>query len=355
MPRRRKKILVAPLDWGLGHATRCVPVVKALLARECEVLIASSGRSLSLLRKEFPMQEMFRLTAYDPEYPSGGNMLFKLGLQVPKFMRAISKENSEIEKIVFEKEVDAVISDNRYGCYSKNVHSVFIGHQLNILMPEGWDKTQKWVNAYNHSRIKKFKEVWVPAPVQSPLTYLVENTNGFNVKHVGYLSRLEKRDMPIRYKVCMVCSGPEPQRTFLEDIFTKELEGREFNTILIKGLTEKLNPYFNKDMQHMVANYLTTDEINNAFCESEIIVARSGYSTVMDLARLGKKAIFIPTPGQTEQEHLARELLKQGVAFSMAQQEFNLDIALKESEKFTGFANFTYDDSLLEKAIDSLL
>ena len=211
------------------------------------------------------------------------------------------------------------------------------------------------VNRYNHRQIKKFTQCWVPAAVNSPFQSLVENKNGLQVRYIGYLSRLEKIDAPKKYGVCVLCSGPEPQRTLMEELFNGDLKNLPCNTILIKGQTEKLNPYFNKDMQHLIANYLTTEDMNEVLAESEVIFARPGYSSVMDFAKLGSRAVFIPTPGQTEQQYIAGELMKRGVALSVPQETFNFEKALKESEKFDGFANFTCDESLLEAALDSIV
>ena len=75
----------------------------------------------------------------------------------------------------------------------------------------------------------------------------------------------------------------------------------------------------------------------------------------MDLSKLGKKAIFIATPGQTEQAHLAAQLMSKGIAYCMEQSAFNLKNALKESDKFSGFTNFEDDETLLDQAIQSIL
>src|SRR5690349_16337926 len=119
-----KRVLVTPLDWGLGHATRCIPVIRALQERACVVMVAGSGASLALLKKEFPSLSFFTLTSYDPHYPPTGSMVLSMASQLPKFYRTIGKEHREIEKLIDEYRIDFIISDNRYGCWTKKIPCV---------------------------------------------------------------------------------------------------------------------------------------------------------------------------------------------------------------------------------------
>lgn len=351
-----KRILITVLDWGLGHATRCIPLIKELQKRNCVVFIASSGRAYGLLKREFYLTiRCFEIDGYDPIYPDGDGMVLKMAFQLPKFLRIIAKEQLQVEKIVERNQIDIVISDNRYGCYSTKVKSIFISHQLNIQMSGMWKWMEKRVNRKNHEYINKFSECWVPAPEDSFVSTLTKNIDNLKVRHIGYLSRFEKKSLEKKYDVCAICSGPEPQRSYLDYSLTQELKKSLLQTVIVCGKPEMLSKYYNKGQRFTIANCLTTEDLNETIEQSEIIIARPGYSTVMDLARLGKKAIFIPTPGQTEQTYIADELMKRGIAFSMQQDEFNLETALKESERFTGFANFGFDDSLLKNAIDTIL
>ncbi len=320
------------------------------------VFIASSGRAYELLKKEFYLTvRCFEIDGYDPVYPEGEGMVLKMAFQLPKFLRIIAKEQLQIEKIIERNQIDIVISDNRYGCYSSKAKSIFISHQLSIRMPALWKWMERRVNQKNHEYIRKFSECWIPAPEDSFISRLTQNEGGLNVRHIGYLSRFEKKDLPKKYDVCAVCSGPEPQRSNLDYLFTQCLKKSKLQSILVCGKTEAMSKYYKKDQRFTIANCLTTEDLNEVIEQSEIIIARPGYSTVMDLAKLGKKAIFIPTPGQTEQAYIADELMKRGIAFSMSQDEFNLDTALKESENFTGFTNFDYDDTFLKNAVDTIL
>lgn len=353
--KTRKKVLIAVLDWGLGHATRCIPIIREIQKKNCDVIIASNGRSLYLLENEFPGITFIKLPAYNPLYPSRGSMVFKMAVQIPKFLWAVFKEGRKIRKAVKDHGIDLVISDNRYGCRSSKVKSIFITHQLNLLIPESMKLFGKMANNIHRSFIRKFDSCWIPAPVNSIIPRLTKNENGLHTRNIGYLSALEKRDFSPKYRLCVVCSGPEPQRGLFEKMMEEAVIQSGYTSIIIRGKTEVLNPVFRKDEKCTIVNHYTSKEMNEVYVDSELIISRSGYSTVMDLMKLGKKAIFIPTPGQTEQEYLAEELMQRGIALFMKQKDFNLEQALKESEKFKGFANFEYDEALLNEAIDSVL
>lgn len=348
----RKRILVAPLDWGLGHATRCIPLIRELLKQGFEVLIASNGDALALLREEFPQLPVFELPGYYPVYPVNGSMVWKMAFQLPKFIRTIAAEHQAIERIVKSEGIDVVVSDNRYGCFSKKAKSVFITHQLHILMPDGYAWLERRLNHFNAEQIRQYAECWVPVPAlaDSIIPRLMAPGLSLPLRPIGYLSRFEKKPLAKKYEVLVICSGPEPQRRLFEGIMEKQLRRSSVSFLIVRGKPQ-LN---NAKPAHGVTDYLNATALNEAIEASEVIVSRSGYSMVMDLARLGKKAIFIPTPGQTEQEYLAQELMARKIAFCMPQTKFDLGFALRESSRFTGFANFEQDDSLLKNAIASL-
>ncbi len=350
-----KKILIAPLDWGLGHATRCIPVIRQLQQRGAEVMVATSGPALRVLQKEFEGLRYFNLPAYNPVYPSTGSMVWKMGAQLPGFISTINKEHKAIEDIVAAHKVDAVISDNRYGAYSKKVKSVFITHQLQILMPAAWKWMEGMVNYLNQRQIAKFSECWLPAPPQTPFTALMPGSSVLSPKYIGYLSRLTTKQLPLKYELAVICSGPEPQRSIFEELVMQQLLPLRKKAIVVRGLPEEKQKFNRQQEDVTIVNYLESAEINEVLCESGIVICRSGYSMVMDLMQLGGKALFIPTPGQTEQEYLAEALKVQGVAAFIPQQYLNLEKALKESEKYRGFHTFGTGEDWLTKAIDTLL
>lgn len=353
-----KHVLVTPLDWGLGHATRCIPIIRELLRRECEVSLAGSGASLDLLRKEFAFLKTYELAPYDPVYPlTRSGMALKMIGQLPKFFITIKKEHEQIEQIVRDHSVDLVISDNRYGCWSQNAKSVFITHQSSILMPKRFGLLAPVVRRFNRKFMSRFDQCWVPDfSGGNNLTGQLNNyaRKRMNVfKFIGPLSRFEasKRKRDKLYDVAVILSGPEPQRTLLEKIIRVQLEATDLTYCIVRGV---INPS-SRSIAPNIFDYLTSARLQEVIESSGVIIARSGYSTVMDMAALRKKVIFIPTPGQTEQEYLARTLAEKGIAFFANQRSFDLQHSLNESRNFSGFQHFNLSMHLLSDAIDDLL
>lgn len=353
----KKKILIAPLNWGIGHATRCIPIIRLLLKNEAEVVIASDGAALEVLKEEFPALLFFELPSYNPIYPKGNNMIAKMASQLFKFTTAIKLEHKALSKIVSENEIDIVISDNRYGCYSSAVESILITHQSTLLMPKGASVLGKIVNYFNFKQIQKFNRLWIPDySGQRNLTGNLSDGNGRRKKFIGQLSRFQKiPNSKKKYDLIAVISGPEPQRTQLETIVKKQFENyTQGTTLLVKG-----NKSGSQDIQQhgnaSEVDFLNSHALNKALEESKIVIARSGYSTIMDLAKLGKKAIFIPTPGQTEQLYLAESLKSKGIAYQTSQNNFNLERALQKTTMYKGFGEINYENEILEGILLKLL
>lgn len=342
------------LDWGLGHATRCMPVINALQQQGAEVIIAGSGVSLQLLKQQFTALKSFELSPYNPYYPADTNMVWAMAGQLPKFIKAISAEQRETEEIVKREKVDIVISDNRYGCYTKAAKCYIIAHQLNILMPAGWQWMEGAVNRFNHAQLRNFDGVWCPANDATFPHRLLQGHERLNATFIGFLSRMQSITAEKKYAVTAICSGPEPQRGLLEQELTRQLSALNVPAMLVAGRVQKGQKSAVKGKLAIV-NYMAGEELNKLIAESAVIVARSGYSTVMDLMRTGSKAILIPTPGQTEQEYIAAELMAQGVAYTIPQKDMDIQKALKECDKYKGFSKFAAANELLTRAVKDIL
>jgi len=329
-----KNILVAPLNWGLGHATRCIPIIQELEKNGFTPIIASDGIALLLLQKEFPHLESLEFPSYKIEYAKEGkDFKWKLIKNIPKIILAVFEEKKIIKELVNKYDLKGIISDNRLGVYSKKVPSVFITHQLNVL-----SGNTTWISSKLHQHfIKKFTECWVPDFQESPnltgkLGHL-KNSN-LNLKYLGPLSRLEQKELIYKYELMVILSGPEPQRTMLEEKLLYELQHYNGNVVFIKG---KVDAHQKKEIIKNITfyNFMTSKEIENAYNESELVLCRSGYTTIMDLAKLGKKAFFIPTPGQFEQEYLAKRLKRNGIAPFAKQDDFRIENLL-EIQNYNG-------------------
>jgi uncharacterized protein (TIGR00661 family) len=348
-----KRVLVAPLDWGLGHATRCIPIIRFLLQSGCEVILGGSGASLALLKAEFPELKTEELPGYKPTYPAFGSMMVNLALQAPRFLRTVLKENSATEKLVGKHGINLVISDNRYGCYSRKVPSVFITHQLNLIAPAGWGWLAASANYITHNFIRRFSACWVPDLPGSVLSGKLSRTSNQLIKFIGPLSRLRACPQTHAYDLLAVISGPEPQRTLFEQAVTREIIKSGKKALLVRGIMGTARNTIADGVE--AVDHLNSDRLSEAMAASKMVLSRSGYSTIMDLARLGKKAIFVPTPGQTEQEYLAHRFKELQVAYCVEQKSFNLDEALHEAEKYTGFQNYFNHDDRLKQAFVSYL
>lgn len=325
---------MAPINWGLGHATRCIPLIKKLEKRGFTPILASDGAALNLLKKEFPHLKAFELPSYNITYTSRGSLLkWKLLLDSPHILKNIKKEKKATRILVEKLNLNGIISDSRFGVRHKHLPNVFITHQLNVLSGNTTFLSSKLHQRY----IRKYDQCWVPDASGKPnlsgyLGHL--NTNHESVKYLGIISRFEKEALQIKYDYLVLLSGPEPQRTLLEEILLGELGRSSKRTLFVRGVVEENSPEIHAP-GIVIKNYLFGKELEQAINSSEIVIARSGYTTLMDLAKLEKKAFFIPTPGQFEQEYLAERMRKLGFAPSCRQDDFSLK-RLEEAESYSG-------------------
>jgi uncharacterized protein (TIGR00661 family) len=324
----RPRILVAVLNWGLGHATRCIPIIHALIEENFIPVIASDGDAFELLRKEFPKLETLELPSYNISYTKNASLLkLKFLGKLPHFIKIYKQENERIQLVINERNISGIISDNRWGAYSNQVPSVFITHQINVLS----GITTYFSSKIQQHLIKKFDECWIPdLPGSENLSGRLGHLNNppFPVRHIGLLSRFEKKVTPIKFDIAVILSGPEPQRSLLEKKIKKELLNTEYKILLVRGVIEK-HQVFEQSNNKLIYNYLESEELNEAINKSELVICRSGYTSLMDIAKLKKRTIVIPTPGQDEQIYLAKRLHSKNMAFSCTQEKFNIKIVEK--------------------------
>lgn len=328
----------------MGHATRCIPIINSLLKAGFQPILASDGDALLLLQKEFPLLKNYTLPSYHIKYPKKGKILkFKLFLSVPSIISAVKKERKIIAELIEDENLSGIISDNRFGVFNKKVPSVYITHQLNVLS----GKTTSLTSKIHQKIIEQFDECWVPDVETEPnfsgmLGHL--NKPKYALKYLGILSRFKKQKTTIKYDLLVLLSGPEPQRTLLENKFLIELEGFNGQILFVRGILSNKTK-ISASTNFKIINFLASTELENAINQSEIVLARSGYSTIMDLAVLGKKVLFIPTPGQFEQEYLAEILDEKLIAPFSTQQNFKVE-DLNILTNFSGFKVYKTDFNL---------
>jgi len=337
----KKRILVAPLNWGLGHATRCIPIIHGLLDNNFTPVLASDGIALNLLKKEFPELDTVELPSYNITYSKKGkHFKLKLIMDSPKWLKAVKAEKSFIKSLIATEPIDGIISDNRLGVYSKEVPSVFISHQLNV-----FSGSTSWFSSKIHQKIiRKVNQCWVPDVEFEPnlsgrLGHLKRTSP--NIKYIGPLSRFTKMDSALKYDLMVLLSGPEPQRTIIEDIILKELKNYKGSVIFVKGQVED-RQIKSQQGNMTIYNFMNSVQLQRTINQSEMVLSRSGYTTIMDLAKLEKKAFFIPTPGQYEQEYLANRLDRLRLVPTCHQDDFKIEM-LDSIEHYYGLHSFNYE------------
>lgn len=316
----RRRILIAPLNWGLGHASRCVPLINKFRHEGHEVLLSANGRAGKFLQQEFPDLQFIPSPDYSIRYSRIFPLWLMMFFQSPAILYSIFREHKWLDKAISKYKIDEVISDNRYGLWSNKIRCVFITHQLMIKCP----KFLFFLEPVIHRTIKWFignyTECWVPdvegeGNLSGDLSH--KYPLGSNTKFIGFLSRFERKDrierpsepptskiLQAKFFMCFILSGPEPQRTALEKKIIELADYFSYEVLLIQGKPEENKEEYFGEHLHVVSAIKAKD-LEHIIYKTPIIFCRAGYSSLMDLKTLGKTGFLVPTPGQTEQEYLA--------------------------------------------------
>ena len=305
------KILICPLNWGLGHATRCVPVIRQLLADGHEPVLVSDGHPLEFLRQEFPTLRFIEYPSYSVSYAAGKSQVGAMICSIPNILKGIRNEHVWLDTLLQNEHFDQVISDNRFGMWNKQVRSIYITHQLMVKMPFFLKFLEPLVHLIHKTVINRYDECWIPdaggkTGLSGDLSH--KYTLPLHARFIGPLSRFRGMENSLpdtRYNVVAVLSGVEPQRMMFEKSLLERFKNTRHSTLIVSGL-----PQPEKTIKQMNAitlvSHLPDAELASVLLGAKKIISRSGYSTIMDLQALNclHKAEFIPTPGQTEQEYL---------------------------------------------------
>lgn len=342
------RVLVAPLNWGLGHATRCVPIIKKLQAEGKEVILTACGRSKDFLKREFPELEFVDSPHFSILYSKVFPMWMIMLLQSPRILWNIYIEHKWLNNFLERNEIDEVISDNRYGLWSNKVRCVFITHQLMIKCPGMFQFLEPLLHRLVLQYVKKYSECWIP-DIDVKINLSGDLSHKFkipeNTKFIGFLSRFEfskdkaefKTDAKNKdevYSICFLLSGPEPLRTELEMQIRAIEKNLPKKCLLIQGKPETTN--WDQTGQNLIVGpHIDDMELQNILLKTPLIVCRAGYSSIMDLKVLGRSALLIPTPGQTEQEYLTEYLSESGLFDKMLQENFGKDFISYQQNFFS--------------------
>jgi UDP:flavonoid glycosyltransferase YjiC (YdhE family) len=358
--KKAKTVLISPLDWGLGHATRIIPIIREFQAQGANIILGAEGKAFNLLKIEFPDLLIIRLPGISMHYPNGKFLALKLGLEIPAYLKQIRAEHQLLEKIIDEYSVDIVLSDNRYGLWSGKCKAIFMTHQLQIQAPGIWKFMNPIIQIVNYSFIRKFDECWIPDIAQFPgISGKLGHPAVFpkSSYYIGILSRFKRqefRSTSIQYDYLGIVSGPEPQRTQFQNLLFEAFSKSKKRCALICGLLNDKLPENQTNGNVHLFDHLRAEEFLELIHSSDTVICRSGYSGIMDMIVLQKKAILIPTPGQTEQEYLAKILNECEVFYSVSENEFKLSDDIFLQNQFSA-PDFIFQDDLLKKNVARVL
>lgn len=320
-------VAICPLNWGLGHASRCIPIIQQCILKHNKVIVASDGIALEFLKNEFPNLTYYELPAYGVRYPYGS--IFKnLLTQSFRIWKAILSERQAMNKIIDKEKIHFVLSDNRYGLQRVQCPSVFLCHQVYIHADNRLMRLL--MNGVNGLMLYFAKEIWVPDMPDYPslggkLTHTPGKSVSKKIKYIGPQTNLNlpESESMSSGNLLILLSGPEPQRSLLENQITKLLPDldQRVNVCLIRG--SKSGTTLSIDLARII-DLADRSVVAAEVAKATAIVCRSGYSTLMDLASYKGKVLYIPTPGQTEQEYLARLHADEQRKFAVNQSELSL-------------------------------
>lgn len=342
---RKLTVLFSPMAWGLGHASRIILPVQMFREEGHSIILAADGASYFLLKATFPELEIILLKDVQIHYSRIFPLWFKMFMQLPAFFTNIYREHRLVRRLIREKGIDLIVSDNRYGLYNKQVHSIMITHQIRIRFPRIFRLFEGLAFTWHKSRLRKFHEVWVPDfhdPTKSLAGKLshVHRLKKVSITFTGPLSRFLHPSFTgslpkgTKYDVFVIMSGPEPSRSVFEQLMTRKLRNLSYRVIMLRGLPWKTTSRSLYQNIKMVTHL--NPEVFFAFLkEARYVISRSGYTTVMDLVAMKKKALLVPTPGQPEQEYLGA-FLDNGKGFvTMHQDEVDITEAFERLDNMT--------------------
>lgn len=357
-----KTVLFCPLDWGLGHASRDIYIVRKLIEKKkFKIIIAADKGPYVLLKKEFPELRFIRFPSVQVRYSRIFPLVFQMIILFPKLLWGVYKEHKKLKFILKKEKIDIVISDHRYGLWNKKVQTVFITHQLRVIFPQSLRWAEPLFFRLSNQYIRKYNHCWVPDfPGENNLAGELSHPVKlpYNVQYIGPVSRFisEKEKKPAtiikKFDVLVILSGPEPQRTILESSLMNRFQKLDFKVLIVRGIPWVKTGQTIHDHIQMVS-HLPSDLLLAYINEAKAIICRSGYSSLMDLSILGKTALVIPTPGQTEQEYLAKRMQEKKYFLMTTQPVQHIKGLLEELQHYKPELP-EVNPELLDRAIDQI-
>jgi UDP-N-acetylglucosamine transferase subunit ALG13 len=328
------------------------------MVQNADVVLAADGRPFELLRREFPDLQILRMPGVSVNYGSQSNMMFTIAKQFPSILRAIADEHKALQPLLREHHLNAVISDNRFGLYSRLIPTAFLTHQIRILVPRPFHFLESPLALLNRFAINRFTQCWIPDIAGAAnLSGILSHTPPLpkNAKFIGPLSRFHRMPKQDEAIDCVVVlSGPEPQRTMFESALMEQLKTLSVKSVVVRGIPERKQKMKMAENVTVISS-LSSEELNKLVACASVVIARPGYSTLMDLAVLGKKALLIPTPGQTEQEYLGSDLMAKGICAIQAQKNLDVHNGMEQALHASGFTAIGAESPSLRSVLSSFL
>lgn len=328
-----KRILFAVHDWGLGHASRSLLLIRALVERGDSITVVSAaGDGMRLLQSE--LGDACRFVSYRdiPKPFSRWPAMFylRMSLATPWVLARMRSEHRFVEALVAREHYDCVVSDSRFGMWSANIPSYCILHSLRQIIPGRPRWMERLVERGQRDLTKGFTRILIPD---------IEEQQGLSGElghdpvidwgvdrlcYIGPLSGISRTDAPVDIDCFFSISGIEPQRSILEKRVLAALPQLDGRIVVTLGRPAQAGSC-RQSGNATVHGYLDRKAQGEMLNRARLVMTRSGYTTLMELAELGQRALLVPTPGQSEQEYLARFHHQRGHVWSTTQR--NLDFA----------------------------
>lgn len=356
MNDEKKRVLVCPLGWGLGHASRDIPIIESFLKADCDVIVAGDEQAIAILSKRFEGIKTILFPSFKVKFSKRKSQLFPLIRIAIKMPYHIIKEHFALKTMVKDYQINLVISDNRYGLWCKNAKTVLITHQLKVLFPSPFRFFEPFGETVIRFFAEKFDNCWIPDYSGSDnLAGVLSHPNKIpsNAKYIGILSRfssIEINPNDTNWDLVGVVSGPSPHRELFIDEIQKLGQKKNLKTLIIKGVTREGTDIIEQNGIWYVG-HLNDSNFASVIKSSKYLICRGGYSSIMDLVVLGVKCLIVPTPGQTEQVYLTKYLSEKGL-FKVCKQDKLDCIDIKEALVIQDTRSNSTE--LLEKAIEEL-
>jgi uncharacterized protein (TIGR00661 family) len=334
------KVLYGLCSWGIGHATRSLPIIRKLISEGNELTVATSGRALSLLKNELKDEVQYiNFPEFPNPYTETDYFLMKFSAYIPLIMAAIARERLKVSNLTRKNKYKLIVGDHAYGFNSLRVPSYLLMHQARMIVPKPFTSMEPATELFNYTNSLAFKKLCLFDFEENGLAgRLAHDLNIFRKKDIEYMGptssfRSKKTKKDIDYLISI--SGPEPQRSVFQKKLLAQIEQLKGNIVVTLGKPEDAGNKCKSNVK--MYNYMSSEDREDIMNRAKLIIARSGYSTVCDVAELGAKAFFVPTPQQTEQEYLGEYLKEKGWYHSNSQKKFDLVKDVKKAQKYKGY------------------